>query len=67
MNKLKAVWEAMTRPQTAKALAIKELEDAKRAYLVAKTHSEYYSSQCSFEAQRIARLEKYLEDPIKAE
>lgn len=67
MNKLKAIWSAVTKPPTAKALAIKELEDAKRSYLEHKTHAEYYSTLCSFENQRIARLEKYLEDPIKAE
>lgn len=67
MNKIKAVWSALTKPPTAKALAIKELENAKRNYLEHKTHSEYYSTLCSFENQRIARLEKYLEDPIKAE
>lgn len=67
MNKLKAIWSAVTKPPTAKALAIKELENAKRSYLEHKTHAEYYSTLCSFENQRIARLEKYLEDPIKAE
>lgn len=67
MNKLKAIWAAVTKPPTAKALAIKELENAKRSYLEHKTHAEYYSTLCSFENQRIARLEKYLEDPIKAE
>lgn len=61
MNTIKRIWEAITHPPKARDLAIKELEDAKRAYLVAKTHSEYYTTQCSFESQRIARLEKYLD------
>ena len=41
MNKLKAIWAAVTKPPTAKALAIKELENAKRSYLEHKTHQEY--------------------------
>jgi hypothetical protein len=68
MNKIKAVWEAITKPSTAKTLAIKELENAKRNYLEYKTYAEYYSSQCSFETQRIARLEKYLDpEPAKVD
>ena len=61
MNKVKAIWEYITNPPSAKSLAAKELEKAKRGYLEYKTHAEYYSTLCSFEMQRIARLEKYLE------
>ena len=61
MNLIKRIWQAIAHPPKAKELAFKELEDAKRAYLVAKTHAEYYSTQCTFESQRITRLEKYLE------
>ena len=42
-------------------IAKKELESAKRSYLENKTHAEYYQCLCSFEMQRIARLEKYIE------
>lgn len=63
MNKIKAIWQYVTHPPKARDLAIKELENAKRSYLENKTHAEYYSTLCSFETQRIARLEKYL-DPV---
>ena len=61
MNALKRIWLAVTNPPAAKTLAAKELENARRSYLEHKTHAEYYSTLCSFETQRIARLEKYLE------
>jgi hypothetical protein len=61
MNALKRVWLAVTNPPSAKTLAAKELENAKRSYLEHKTHAEYYATLCSFENQRIARLEKYLD------
>ena len=67
MNKIKAVWQAVTHPPKAKELASKELENARRSYLEHKTHQEYYSNLCSFETQRIARLEKYLEEPVKVD
>ena len=54
----------LTDPPSASVLARKELESAKRSYLENKTHSEYYSTLCSFETQRITRLEKYLEVPV---
>jgi hypothetical protein len=63
MNKIRRLWQFATHPPTAKTLAAKELEDAKRSYLVNKTNAEYYTTLCSFETQRIARLEKYL-DPV---
>lgn len=47
-------------PPSSEALAKKELENAKRSYLEHKTHMEYYDALCSFETQRIKRLEKYL-------
>jgi hypothetical protein len=37
-----------------------ELEDAKRAILVAQTHAEYYMHQVNFETGRIKRLEAYV-------
>jgi len=61
MNKIRTLWQFATHPPKAKVLAAKELEDAKRSYLQNKTHAEYYATLCSFETQRIARLEKYLE------
>ena len=43
-------------------MARKELEDSRKAFLTAKTHTEYYTSQVDFEAKRIKRLEDYLGD-----
>jgi hypothetical protein len=61
MNKIKTLWQFVTYPPKARVLAARELEDAKRSYLVNKTQAEYYATLCSFETQRIARLEKYIE------
>lgn len=61
MNIIRRIWVAITHPPKARELAIRELENAKRSYLENKTHAEYYATLCSFENQRIARLEKYLE------
>jgi hypothetical protein len=64
MNKIRTLWQFFTHPPKAKELAVRELENAKRGYLENKTHAEYYATLCSFENQRIARLEKYLEEPL---
>ena len=64
MNKIRTLWQFVTHPPKAKELAVRELENAKRSYLENKTHAEYYATLCSFENQRIARLEKYLEEPL---
>ena len=61
MNALKRFWMLLVNPPSAKTLAIKELESAKRSYLENKTHAEYYFTLCSFDTQRIVRLEKYIE------
>jgi hypothetical protein len=63
MNKIRTLWQFATHPPKAQVLAARELEDAKRSYLANKTQAEYYTTLCSFETQRIARLEKYL-DPV---
>ena len=62
MNAIKRIWLAVTNPPSAKTLAAKELENARRSYLESKTHQEFYASQVTFELGRITRLEKYLED-----
>lgn len=67
MNALRRVWAALISPPLTKTLAAKELENARRSYLENKTHQEFYASQVTFELGRITRLEKYLEEPIKAE
>jgi hypothetical protein len=61
MNKIRTLWQFVTHPLKAQVLAARELEDAKRSYLANKTQAEYYATLCSFETQRIARLEKYIE------
>ena len=61
MNALKIFWMLLVNPPSARSIAIKELESAKRSYLENKTHAEYYSTLCSFDTQRIVRLEKYIE------
>jgi hypothetical protein len=61
ISKIKNLWQYVTHPPKAQELAAKELENAKRSYLANKTHAEYYATLCTFETQRIARLEKYLE------
>ena len=41
-------------------MARKELEESRKAFLAAKTHTEYYTAQVDFENKRIKRLEDYL-------
>lgn len=48
-------------PPSSEDLARKELASAKRKYLEYKTNAEYYQTLCTFENQRIKRLEQYLE------
>ena len=43
-------------------MARKELEQSRKAFLEAKTHTEYYTAQVDFETKRIKRLEDYLSD-----
>ena len=63
MNNIRRLWQFVIYPPKARELAVKELENAKRSYLENKTHAEYYATLCSFETQRIKRLEQYLEEP----
>jgi len=41
-------------------MARKELKESRKAFLQAKTHTEYYTAQVNFENKRIKRLEDYL-------
>ncbi len=50
----------MFHPPSALSKAKDELEDAKRAFLSAQTHAEYYTHQVNFERDRIKRLEAYV-------
>lgn len=60
MQAIKNIWMMIVNPPSSEVLAKRELENAKRSYLENKTHAEYYQTLCSFENQRITRLEKYL-------
>jgi hypothetical protein len=60
MHKLIAIFQNLTNSPKHYVLAARELESAKKSYLEHKTHAEYYSTLCSFETQRIKRLEQYL-------
>lgn len=46
----------------SQAMAKRELEQSRKAFLEAQTHTEYYSAQVDFETKRIKRLEEYLSD-----
>jgi len=47
------------------SIAKKELELSRKAFLEAKTHTEYYAALTEFESVRIARLDKYIKDAEK--
>lgn len=44
----------------SQTMAKRELEQARKAFLAAQTHTEYYTAQVDFESKRIKRLEEYL-------
>jgi len=60
MNNIRKFWHFISAPPKHYDLAARELENARKSFLEHKTHSEYYSTLCSFEEQRIKRLEIYL-------
>lgn len=47
---------------TALEIAVADLEQAKRDYLVAMQHAEYYAAQASYNDGLIARLSNYLKE-----
>lgn len=47
---------------TALEIAVRDLEQAKRDYLVAMQHSEYYAAQAQYNDGLIARLSNYLKE-----
>ena len=47
-------------PPSAEALALRELEEAKRRLLVAQSGREYAASMCKYHEERIKRLTTYL-------
>ena len=56
------MYEAIFSPPSSLDLAKDELEKSRKAFLLNKTHTEYYSSQVDFETKRIKRLEEYIND-----
>ncbi len=47
---------------TALEIAVADLEQAKRDYLMAMQHAEYYAAQASYNDGLIARLSNYLKE-----
>ena len=50
------------RKPTALQIAVNDLEQAKRDYLVAMQHAEYYAAQASYNDGLISRLSNYLKE-----
>lgn len=48
------------RKPTAMEIAVRDLEQAKRDYLAAMQHSEFYAAQASYNDGLIARLSNYI-------
>ena len=69
MKIIKKMYNAVFSPASSLDLAKNELELSHKAFLVSKTHTEYYAAQVDFETKRIKRLEEYLteiEPQVKA-
>ena len=47
---------------SALEIAVHDLEQAKRDYLVAMQHSEYYAAQASYNDGLISRLSNYIKE-----
>ena len=62
MKIIKRMYNAVFSPASSLDLAKNELELSHKAFLVSKTHTEYYASQVDFETKRIKRLEEYIND-----
>ena len=66
MKMIKRVYNTVFAPSTSIDLARIELEKSRKAFLEAKTHTEYYAAQVDFESMRIQRLEEYVNVIIEA-
>ena len=69
MKIIKRIYEVVFSPPSSLDLARDELEKSRKAFLVNKTHTEFYAAQVDFETKRIKRLEEYLteiEPQVKA-
>lgn len=50
------------RKPTALEIAVRDLEQAKRDYLTAMQHAEYYAAQASYNDGLISRLSNYVKE-----
>lgn len=68
MKMIKRAYNTVFTPSTSIDLARIELEKSRKAFLEAKTHTEFYAAQVEFESIRIKRLEEYVNigEPAKA-
>ena len=62
MKIIKRMYNAVFSPATSLDLAKDELEKSRKAFLLNKTHTEFYAAQVDFETKRIKRLEEYISD-----
>ena len=62
MKIIKRMYSAVFSPPNALDLAKDELEKSRKAFLINKTHTEFYAAQVDFETKRIKRLEEYISD-----
>ena len=53
---------ALFRKPTALEIAVRDLEQAKRDYMLAMQHAEYYAAQASYNDGLIARLTNYIKE-----
>ena len=65
MKMIKRVYNTVFTPSTSIDLARIELEKSRKAFLEAKTHTEFYAAQVEFESIRIKRLEEYVNVIVK--
>ena len=66
MKMIRRVYNTVFAPSTSIDLARIELEKSRKAFLEAKTHTEFYAAQVEFESIRIKRLEEYVNIVVEA-
>ena len=62
MKIIKRMYNVIFSPPNSLELARDELEKSRKAFLLNKTHTEFYAAQVDFETKRIKRLEEYISD-----
>ena len=67
MDKIIDFLKAKFAVPSAKALALRELEDAQRRLLQAQSATEYAKNMATYHEQRIKRLTVYLKDVLSKE